>query len=195
MASNDKTVPPPAKEATISIKEESKTVTPTSDQGLAWLPSSLREAAKKEEVIQKAQVDGQALKREAEKEKASTNKTPPSLAVRTRRYAMEMRIQIESSPGVYSFPEDDMYGADFVIDTVNMAYPGCTGVYLGEAGHVIAFFGKKGSPKAGLTLEQGMEACRVLSGIPSWMGQLAKYTVRALSLGEAKDMVARVKET
>ena len=103
---------------------------------------------------------------------------------------MEMWIQIESSPGVYSFPEDDMYGADFMIDTVNMAYPGCTGVYLGEAGHVIAFFGKKGSPKAGLMLEQGMEACRVLSGIPSWMEQLAKYTVRALSLDEAKDVVA-----
>ena len=58
MTSNDKTVPPPAKEATISTKEESKTVTPTSDRGLAGLPSSLREAAKKEEVIQKAQVDG-----------------------------------------------------------------------------------------------------------------------------------------
>ena len=94
---------------------------------------------------------------------------------------MEMWIQIESSPGVYSSPEDDTYGADFMIDTVNMAYPGCTRVYLGEAGHVIAFFGKKGTPKAGLTLEQGMEACRILSRIPSWMGQLAKYTVRALS--------------
>ena len=106
---------------------------------------------------------------------------------------MEIWIQIESSPGVYSFPEDDTYGADFVVDTMNMAYPGCTGVYLGEAGHVIAFFGKKGSPKAGLMLEQGMEACRILSGIPSWMGQLAKYTVRALSLDEAKDVVAGLK--
>ena len=63
MASNDKTVPPPAKEATISTKEESKTVTPTSDQGLAGLPSSPKEAAKKEEVIQKAQVDGWALRK------------------------------------------------------------------------------------------------------------------------------------
>ena len=152
-----------------------------------------KEAVKKEEVLQKAQVDGWALRKEAEKEKASANKTPPSPAVHTRRYAMEMWIQIESSPGVYSFPEEDMYGADFMIDTVNMAYPGCTGVYLREAGHVIAFFGKKGSPKAGLTLEQGMEACRVLSGIPSWMGQLAKYTVRALSLDEAKDVVAGLK--
>ena len=193
MASNDKTVPPPAKEATISTKEESKTVTPTSDRGLAGLPSSPREAAKKEEVIQKAQVDGRVLRKEAEKEKASANKTPPSPAVRTRRYAMEMWIQVESSPGVYSFPEEDTYSADFMIDTVNMAYPGCTGVYLGEADHVIAFFGKKGSPKAGLTLEQGMEACRILSGIPSWMGQLAKYMVRALSLDEAKDMVAGLK--
>ena len=106
---------------------------------------------------------------------------------------MEMWIQIESSPGVYSFPEDDTYGANFMMDTVNMAYPGCTGVYLAEASHVIAFYGKKGSPKAGLMLEQGMEACRILSEIPSWMGQLAKYTVRALSLNEAKDVVAGLK--
>ena len=106
---------------------------------------------------------------------------------------MEIWIQIESSPGVYTFPEDDTYGADFLIDTVNMAYPGCTGVYLAEAGHVIAFYRRKGAPKAGLTLEQGMEACRILSEIPSWMGRLAKYTVRALSLDEAKDLVARLK--
>ena len=115
----------------ISTKEENKTVTPTSDRGLAGLPVSLKEAAKKEEVIQTAQVDGRALRKEAEKEKASANNSPPSPAVRTRRYAMEMRIQIESSPGMYSFPEEDTYGADFVIDTVNMAYPGCTGVPRG----------------------------------------------------------------
>ena len=169
MASNDRTVLPLAKEATTSTKEECKTVTPTSDRGLAGLPSSPREAAKREEVIQKAQVDGRALKKEAEKEKASINKTPMSLTVRTRRYAMEMWIQIESSPGVYFFPEDNTYGADFMIDTVNMAYPGCTGVYLAEASHIIVFFGKKGSPKAGLMLEQGMEACRILSGIPNWI--------------------------
>ena len=70
MASNDKTVPPLAKEATISTKEESKTVAQTSDRGLAGLPSSPKEAAKKEEVIQKAQVDGRALRKKAKMEES-----------------------------------------------------------------------------------------------------------------------------
>ena len=175
------------------MKEGSKTTTTASDQGLTELPSTPRESIKKE-VVQKAQVDGRASKnKEADKGKASVIKTPPSLVVHTRRYAMEMWIQVESSPGVYASPEDDTYGADFIFDTVNMAYPGCTRVYLTEAGHVIAFYRKKGAPKAGLTLEQGMEACRILSEIPSWMGQLAKYMVQALSLDEAKDLVARLK--
>ena len=139
-------------------------------------------------------VDARASKnKEADKEKASIVKMPSSPAVHTRRYAMEIWIQVESSPGVYSFPEDDTYGADFVVDTVNMAYLGCTGAYLAEAGHVIAFYGRKGSPKAGLTLEQGMEACRILSEIPRWMGRLAKYTVQAVSLDEARDLVAGLK--
>ena len=106
---------------------------------------------------------------------------------------MELWIQVESSPGVYAFPEDDTYGADFVVDMLNMAYPGCTGVYLTKAGHVIAFYRKKGTPKTGLTLEQVMEACRILSEIPRWMGRLAKYMVWALSLDEAKDLVAGLK--
>ena len=69
MASNDKTVPPPAKEATTSTEEGSKTITPASDRGLAGLPSSPKGAVKTEEVVQKAQVDGRALKKEVEKGK------------------------------------------------------------------------------------------------------------------------------
>ena len=106
---------------------------------------------------------------------------------------MELWIQVETTPGVFAFPEYDAYGTDFVIDTLNMAHPGCTGVYLTEAGHVITFYGKKGSPKTGLTLEQGMEACMILSNIPQWIGKLAKYTAQAISLNEAKDMVAGLK--
>ena len=54
MASNDKTVPPQAKEATSSLKEEGKTTTPALDQGLTGLPSTPREPGKKEEILQKA---------------------------------------------------------------------------------------------------------------------------------------------
>ena len=77
------------------------------------------------------------------------------------------------SLGVYAYPEDDTYSPDFVMDTLNLAYPGCTGMYLANAGHLVAFYGKKTKPGAGLSLEQGMEACHLVTEIPTWMGSLA----------------------
>ena len=43
---------------------------------------------------------------------------------------------MESSPGVYGPPDEDSYSVDFIIDTLNQAYSGCTGVYLSDAGHI-----------------------------------------------------------
>ena len=79
------------------------------------------------------------------------------------------------------------------MDTLNLAYPGCTGVYLGNAGHLVAFYRKKMKPGAGLSLEQGMEACRMVTEIPTWMGSLAKYTVYAISTTEAQELVQGLK--
>ena len=110
-----------------------------------------------------------------------------------RRYAMELWVQMESSPGVFGLPDEDSYSVDFVTDTLNQAYPGCTGVYLSDAGHILAFYGKRGAPNAGLTLEQGMEACMIIQEIPRWMGSLAQVKVRAVSLQEAKDTLAGLK--
>ena len=66
---------------------------------------------------------------------------------------------------MYAYPEDDTYSADFVMDTLILAYPGCTGVYLANAEHLIAFYGKKTKPGAGLSLEQGMEDCHLVAEI------------------------------
>ena len=107
------------------------------------------------------------------KEKMSPQKTPPSPALRTCKYALEVWIKVEFSPRVYANPEDDTYSADFVMDTLNLVYLGCTGVYLTEAGHLIAFYGKKTKPGAGLSLEQGMDACQLVAEIPTWIGSLA----------------------
>ena len=52
-------------------------------------------------------------------------------------------MEIEVSPGVYGTPEDDSYGIDFIMEMINQAYPGCTGMYLDVAGHMMAIFGKK----------------------------------------------------
>ena len=65
-------------------------------------------------------------------------------------------MELEVSPGVYGAPEDDSYGIDFAVETLNQAYPGCTGLYLDVAGHMVAFYGRKGHSKAGLLQEQGI---------------------------------------
>ena len=107
MTSNDKTVPPPAAEAASSMREENVTMTLTFQQGLTGLSPNPKEMGKREEVLQKAQVDGRVSKekgKETVKEKAPTNRMPPSPATHTHRYAMEVWIQVESSPGVYAFP-------------------------------------------------------------------------------------------
>ena len=105
----------------------------------------------------------------------------------------ELWVQMESSPGVFGLPDEDSYSVDFVVDTLNQAYPGCTGVYLSDTGHILAFYGKRGAPNAGLTLEQGMEACMIIQEIPQWMGSLAQVKVRAVSLQEAKEILAGLK--
>ena len=100
------------------------------------------------ETLQRAQLDSRAR---VEKVKETKKKSPLS-PVCTHQYALEVRILIEVSPVVYLPPEDESYSADFVQNNLNLAYPGCTGVFLAELGSVIAFHGKKGSPQAGLSL-------------------------------------------
>ena len=71
---------------------------------------------------------------------------------------------------MYSTPDDDSYSVDFAIDTINRAYPGCTGLYLDVAGHMLAFYGKKTNPRAGLLLDQGVMASKAIANFPTWMG-------------------------
>ena len=106
---------------------------------------------------------------------------------------MEIWISVKSDPGEYASPGEDTYSADFVKDTLNLAYPGCTGVYLTESGHLVAFYGKKNAPRVELSVEQGMEACQIITEISMWMGKLAKFKVWAVSLQEATDIVNGLK--
>ena len=59
---------------------------------------------------------------------------------------------------------------------------------------MLAFYVKRGAPNAGITLEQEMEACRILQQIPHWMGSLAHVKVSAISLQEAKELLAGLKQ-
>ena len=104
-----------------------------------------------------------------------------------------MWIKAETSQGNFTPPEEELYSADFVLNTLNLTYPGCTGVFLVEPGHAIAFYGQKGSVRVGLMVEQSTEACKLISSIPVWIGYVAKIKARAISLQEANDMIVGLK--
>ena len=97
-------------------------------------------------------------------------------------------------PGYFLPPEDDSYSTDFTLEVLNRAYPGCTGVYLDRGGgHMLAFYGQKGSSKSGLIQDVAIEAGHAVAEIPTWMGLTVKWKVRRVSLAEAYTILARCK--
>ena len=180
------------------------TTTPTGEEsvtpvfqlsGLGELSASMvTKTNKRLEAIQRAQVGSLVG---ADKTKEPQEKIPkklsPTLATRPKKYALEMWVEIETSPGMYSTPKDNSYSIDFAIDTINRVYPGCTGMYLDVAGHMVAFYGKKTNPRAGLLHNQGVVASKAIADIPSWMEYPAKWRVRCVSVSEASEILAGCK--
>ena len=161
------------------------TTNPTGEESVTPVtqPSSLRklstsmdtETDRRLEAIQRAQVSSlmgaDKMKEPLEK---TLKKQSPALAASPKKYALEMWVEIETGPGVYSTPEEDSYSVDFAINAINHAYPGCTGMYLGLGGHMLAFYGKKTNPRAGLLHDQGVEASKAIANIPTWMGYFTR---------------------
>ena len=125
------------------------------------------------------------------------NKTPrkptPTSATRPKKYALEMWVEIETSAGIHVVPEEDSYSVDFAIDTIKRAYPGCTGMYLGVVGHMLAFYGKKTNPRAGLLIDQAITASKAIANIPTWMGYFATWRVKCVSISEASEILVGCK--
>ena len=119
----------------------------------------------------------------------STQASPHKL----KRYALQIWLEVEVGPGYFLPPKDDSYSTDFALEVLNCAYPGCTGVYLDRGGHMLAFYGRKGSSKAGLIQDVAIEAGHAVREIPTWMGLTAKWRVKCVSLAEAKDILAGCK--
>ena len=109
----------------------------------------------------------------------------PASPHKPKRYALQLWLEVEVGPGYFS--------TDFTLEALNHAYLGCTGVYLDRGGHMLAFYGRKGSPKAGLIQEVAIEAGHAVAEIPTWMGLTAKWRVKCVSLAEAKDILAGCK--
>ena len=184
----------PVSSPTTPTGEES--VTPISQPSrLGALSASMTtESDMKSEAIQRAQIGLlMGAKGNNEPQNKSPKKQTPTSGARPKRYALEMWVEIETSAGIHTAPEEDSYGVDFAIDCINRTYPGCTGMYLGVAGHMLAFYGKKTNPKAGLLLDQAITASKVIANIPTWMGYFATWRVKCISTSEMSEILAGCK--
>ena len=101
-----------------------------------------------------------------------------------KRYALQIWLEVEVGPGYFLPPEDHSCSTDFTLEVLNHAYPGCMGVYLDRGGHMLAFYGRKGS---------SIEAGHAVTEIPTWMGLTARWRVKCVSLTEANDILAGYK--
>ena len=117
-------------------------------------------------------------------------RSTPASPQKPKRYALQIWLEVEVGPGYFVPLEDDSYSMDFTLKALNHAYPGCTEVYLDRGGHMLAFYGRKGSPKAGLIQEVAIEASHTVTEIPTWMGLTARWEVKCVSLAEANDILA-----
>ena len=184
----------------VTASEPQETLTTVSHAfGLSEVSASLEalniEVKRKPTVVHRAQTSyspGASMtpwSPNARDHRRSTQATPLKL----KRYALQIWLEVEVGPGYFLPPEDDSYSTDFTLEVLNRAYPGCTGVYLDRGGHMLAFYGRKGSPKAGLIQDVAIEAGHAVREIPTWMGLTAKWRVRCVSLAEAKDILAGCK--
>ena len=120
-------------------------------------------------------------------------RSTPTSPHKPKRYALQIWLEVEVGPGYFLPPEDNSCSTDFALEVLNRAYPGCMGVYLHRRGHMLALYGQKGSPKAGLIQEVAIEAGLAVKEIPTWMGLTARWRVKCVSLVEAKDILAGCK--
>ena len=178
MATKDNMPSMQSRSATTSTGEESTTpVSQPSSLG-ELTASTVTETDKRLKAIQRAQVHSlTGADKTKEPQEKTSNRQSPTLATRPKKYALELWVEIETSVGVYSTSEEDSYSVNFAIDALNRTYPGCTSMYLGVAGHMLAFYGKKTNPRASLLHDQAVIARKAIINIPTWMGYFARWRV------------------
>ena len=184
----------------ILASEVEETITPVSHPiSLTELTASLEalntEVDKRLTVVHHTQISSSsgANKIQGSPDTRDQKKTSPTPIHQPKRYALEMWLEVEVGPGLFVPPEDDSYSVDFAIEVINRVYPSCTGMYLDRAGHMLAFYGRKGSMRAGLIQDVAIETSRAVSEIPTWMGYTARWRVRCISLAEANKILAGCK--
>ena len=184
----------------VPASEQQETITPVSHVfGLSEVSASLEalniEVKKKPNMVHHAQTSyspGVSQTPWSPNMQDNQRSTPVS-PQKPKRYAFQIWLEVEVGPGYFLPPEDDSCFTDFTLKVLNHAYPGCMGVYLDRAGHMLAFYGRKGGSKAGLIQEVAIEASHTVTEIPTWMGLTARWKVRCVSLAEANDILAGCK--
>ena len=119
-------------------------------------------------------------------------RSTPASPQKPKRYALQIWLEVEVGPGYFLPPEDNSCSTDFTL-VLNRTYPGCMGVCLDRGGHMLAFYGRRRSPKAGLIQDVAIEVGHAVTEIPTWMGLTARWKVKCVSLVEANDILARCK--
>ena len=167
--------------------EQQETVTPVSHVfGLSEVSTSLKalniEVEKKPNVVHRAQTSySPGVSQTLWSLNTWDNlRSTPASPQKPKRYALQIWLEVEVGPGYFLPPEDDSCSTDFTLEALNHTYPGCTGVYLDRGGHMLAFYGRKGSPKAGLIQDVAIEAGHAVTEIPTWMGLTPPQSVRYL---------------
>ena len=184
----------------VLASEQQETITPVSHVfGLSEVSTSLEvlniEVERKPTMVHRAQTSySPGASRTPWSPMAQDNwRSSPASPHKPKRYALQIWLEVEVGPGYFLPPEDDSCLTDFTLEVLNRAYLGCTGVYLDRGGHMLAFYGRKGSPKAGLIQEVAIETGLAVKEIPTWMGLTARWRVKCVSLMEAKDILAGCK--
>ena len=193
-AKDSKPVTSGERETTTTEREKSSTTSTPQPSGLGELAATaIAPTGREQGVVQRVQIGSASGANKSEMSRDRANRKSPTRVTRPKKYALEIWVELEVSPGVYGAPEDDSYGVDFVMEILNHAYPRCTGLYLDVAGHMVAFYGKKGHSKVGLLHEQGRQASQAIAMIPTWMGYPATWRVRCVSVTETSEIVTACK--
>ena len=184
----------------VLASEQQETVTPFSHVfGLSEVSTSLEvlniEVERKPTVVHHAQTSYSpgAGRTPWSPNTQDNRRSTPASPHKPKRYALQIWLEVEVGPGYFLPPKDDSCSMDFILEVLNHAYLGCTGVYLDRGGHMLAFYGWKGSSKAGLIQEVAIEAGHAVTEIPTWMGLTARWRVKCVSLAEANDILAGCK--
>ena len=173
----------------VLASEQQETITPASHVfGLSEVSTSLEalniEVERKPTVVHCAQTSYSpgASRTPWSPNTWDSQRSTPASPQKPKRYALQIWLEVEVGPGYFIPPEDDSYSTDFTLEALNHAYPGCTEVYLDRGGHMLAFYGWKSSPKAGLIQEVAIEVGHAVTEIPTWMGLTARMEVSVVAM-------------